>query len=77
MPRIPKRRLHAIACSPAEAANQIGIGVHKVQRAIREGLLPCYQLGLKRRVLVVELIEWVRTWPKAEIRKCQRKILPT
>jgi excisionase family DNA binding protein len=64
MPRTSKTPLFPVAISPARAGEVLGVRLEKVHDAIREGALPCYQLGAKRRVLIADLVEWVRTWPK-------------
>jgi hypothetical protein len=50
-----------IALSPAKLAECLGIRDTVVADAIKNDLLPVYRQGVKRRVLVADAIEWVRT----------------
>jgi excisionase family DNA binding protein len=56
------RKLFPIARS-VESACECLDGIHHsyVRAAVRSGALPVYRLGTKRRVLVADLIAWVRT----------------
>jgi hypothetical protein len=52
-----------LAVSPNEAAVALGVDRSKIAEAIRSGALPCYTgglLGIKRRVLVLDLLRLVR-----------------
>ena len=55
-----KSRLWPIAMSPSKAADALGIRPEQVQAAIFCGALPCYKIGVKRRVLVRDLYHWIR-----------------
>ena len=57
--------LFPIAVSPARLADCIGMKRAVVDDAIRNDLLPCYQKGLKRRVLICDAVEWIKnTWER-------------
>jgi len=57
-------RLYPIALSPAQASEALQIQPEEVTAAIKTGKLVAYPIGARRRVLVVDLVEWVRTWSK-------------
>jgi hypothetical protein len=52
--------LFPVAVSPAKLADSIGMKRAVVADAIKNDLLPCYQKGLKRRVLICDAVEWIR-----------------
>jgi len=61
-----KRTLYPCAVSPNEAAAVLGIRAEQIKEAVRMGALPVYQLGTKRRVLIDDLVAWVRaTWKRS------------
>jgi hypothetical protein len=63
MPCARKTPLFPVALSPNRSAEVLGIRADQIQEAIRVGDLIVYQKGLKRRVLVEDLVAWVRnTW---------------
>jgi hypothetical protein len=56
-----------IALSPAKLADTLGISPSVVTSAIRNDLLPCFKHGLKRRVLVIDAVEWIKnTWERVK-----------
>jgi hypothetical protein len=63
MPRARVTPLFPVAVAPARAAECLGVRRAAIDEAIRAGELIVYQKGLKRRVLVEDLVAWVRnTW---------------
>jgi excisionase family DNA binding protein len=50
-----------VALSPEALADALGIHPRRVRAAIKAGELAVYQLGAKRRILVADAVEWVRT----------------
>jgi excisionase family DNA binding protein len=63
MPRERRTAIFPIALSPAKMADCLGVKAEVIQDAIKDGELPCYQKGTKRRVLVSDCVAWVkRTW---------------
>jgi Helix-turn-helix domain len=60
MPRERRTSPFPIAVSAARAADSLGIRPEQIQEAITRGELPCYSKGVRRRVLVADLTEWVR-----------------
>jgi excisionase family DNA binding protein len=55
--------VHRRLLSVAEVAERLGVSRRTVQRKIRDGTIPSYQLGGKRtavRVDAFELEEWLR-----------------
>lgn len=73
MPRERRTPLFAVAMSPARAADAIGIRADEIYEAINAGLVPVYQKGIRRRVLVADLSAWVRTWPRARIGEVRKR----
>lgn len=72
MPRRARTRaLFPIALSASAAADALSVPLRKVQRALDNGELIGYAAGGNRtRILVVDLVEWVRSWwPQAKRRK--------
>jgi excisionase family DNA binding protein len=56
-----------IAVSTARLAESLGISRSEIYEAIKDDLLPCYRKGVKRRILIVDAIEWVRnTWERVK-----------
>jgi hypothetical protein len=56
-----------IAVSTARLAESLGIERREIYAAIKDDLLPCYRKGVKRRILIVDAIEWVRaTWERVK-----------
>jgi len=70
MPRKPRKReelFPVIAVSVARLAESLGISRAEIYEAIKNDWLPCYRKGVKRRVLIVDAIEWVRnTWERVK-----------
>jgi hypothetical protein len=63
--RVREFLLFPVAMSPAACAEALQIHRRKIDRAIRFEGLPVYQNGSERRVLVQDLVDWVRrTWKK-------------
>jgi hypothetical protein len=65
MARARRKPLFPIALSPAATADALQIRLKVVRDAILSGALPAYQTDRRVRVLVADLVEWVRTWPRA------------
>jgi hypothetical protein len=53
--------LFPIAVSVSRAAECLGVDRAVIDEAVRMGHLIVYQRGLKRRILVEDLVRWVRT----------------
>lgn len=64
MPRARLKRLYPIALSVDALAEALGVHRRLLLAAVRAGELPVYQLGTKRRVLVCDAVEYVRTYWK-------------
>ena len=65
MPRARTRRIFPWACSPAQAADALGISHETVLRAIKSGALVCRKVGNKRRVTWIAVNRWIiRDWKK-------------
>jgi len=65
MPRARTRRIFPWACSPAQAADALGISYETVRQAIKSGALPCRKIGNKRRVTWRDVNRWIlRDWPR-------------
>jgi hypothetical protein len=61
--RIRKNTLHPVAVAPTMAAEVMGVRRKEIFDAVRAGLIPVYRIGIRRRILVVDLISWARdTW---------------
>jgi excisionase family DNA binding protein len=69
MGRPRKNALYPVAIAPSRAAECLGLHRSKIDAAVRAGDLRVYTLGLARRILVCDLIEWVRSWKIAQGRK--------
>jgi len=72
MPRQRRTPLFPIAASPAQAAYALDIRVEQIQEAITRGDLACYVKGVRKRVLVADLTEWVRKFWK-EVRHANQR----
>lgn len=72
MPRKRRTPLFPVAVSPARAAESLDIQPEEIQDAIKSGELPCYIKGIRRRVLIADLIEWVRHYWK-EVRHADQR----
>jgi excisionase family DNA binding protein len=58
-----QRKLFPIAVSVAEVADSLGVERREIYRAIKEHGLPVYRHGTKRRILVADVVAWIRaTW---------------
>lgn len=68
--RVRTRPLFPCALSASAAADSLSVPLRKVQRALQNAELPAYDAGGNRvRILVVDLVEWVRSrWPHAKRR---------
>jgi hypothetical protein len=64
MPRERRTSLFPVAVSPARAADALGIRAEEINEAIKHGELHCYVKGIRRRVLIADLVEWVRHYWK-------------
>jgi hypothetical protein len=64
MPRVSTRPTILLALSPNATATALGIRPEEAQRAIRDGLLPVYRMGVKSKILTADIETWVRSWPK-------------
>jgi excisionase family DNA binding protein len=66
MPRVASR-LYPIMLSVAEAAAEMGVDRWTVYAWIEAGL-PLYRIGTKRKILVADLVEYIRANLKRESR---------
>jgi hypothetical protein len=64
MPRKREELWPVIAVSVSRLAGALGIERREIYGAIKDDLLPCYRHGVKRRVLIADAVEWVRTWER-------------
>ena len=65
MPRARSRRIFPWACSPAQAADALGISHEVVRQAIKSGALVCRKIHNKRRVFWRDVHRWaMRDWPR-------------
>jgi hypothetical protein len=71
MPRARINRLFPVALSPAQAADALGgIRPERVRDLIAEADVPVYRVGMRRLVLVADLVTAIRKhWPKVETKK--------
>jgi hypothetical protein len=71
MGRMRKRALAPIALSLDAAAEALMCRRKMLSDAVGLGLLPLYQdpTSPRQRVLVQDLVAYVETWPRAEIRR--------
>jgi hypothetical protein len=66
MPAKQKHPVVYLALSPAMLATALGLKVDVIYGAIeRNELGPVYVNGIKRRVLVSDAEQWVRSWKRA------------
>lgn len=65
MPRRTKSPLYPIALSANALAQCLDIHSRKVYAAIKDGALPVYENGKSRRILVSDVVDWVRTWKRS------------
>jgi excisionase family DNA binding protein len=63
---VRKHRLFPVALSTKGAADSLSLRVAKVAAAVKSGALKSYRHGNQRRILVVDLIEWVRSWERVK-----------
>jgi hypothetical protein len=74
MPRVCKRPVCYLALSPNACAVALGIRPEQIREAINNELLPVHCIGAKRKILVTDLENWVRTsWPAPKSKK-RRKV---
>jgi len=59
MPRTSPR-LFPILLSVADASRALGVDRARLYAAIRAGHLALFRDGVKKRILVADLVEWVR-----------------
>lgn len=60
-----RNALFPVAISPARAAEALDVHRKMITAAIKSGELPVYCHGLKRRILIEDLVAWIRhTWRK-------------
>lgn len=79
MPRPRKHSLFPIALSVQAASDALGLDKNGrfVREAVARGELPAYRArGRRERVLVVDLVEWVRSWPRAKIKQQLKRRVP-
>ena len=56
-------RIWPIMLSISELAAALSVTRQEIYDAHRDGLLPIYRKGTRRRVLIADAVEWVRaTW---------------
>ena len=72
MPK-PVQPVLLIAVSPQQAAAALGLHVEHIYEAIRSRQLVARMHCAKRRLLVADLIEWVKIWPEAPLPKVRKK----
>ena len=61
MPRQHKRHVPIVAASPAYVAAMLMIQPDDMSAAIRAGEIKFYQIGTRRRVVLDDAIQWLRT----------------
>lgn len=70
----PKKFFCVVAMSVESAAVALDTPRAAIKRAIQMGELPAYRgPGRRTRLAAVDLLEWLRSWPKATLK---RKVLP-
>jgi hypothetical protein len=62
MTRPRKLPLANVSHSPAACAAALDIRADYLHEAVANKVLPSFKLGNQTRVLIVDLIAWVRTW---------------
>ena len=63
MPHHRKVPLWPVAVAPARASEIIGVHRKVIARATADGSLRVYEHGKARRILVCDLVDWVKsTW---------------
>jgi excisionase family DNA binding protein len=68
MPRVRTSRLFPVAVSPAQAADALGVRAEEVRDLIESAGIPLYQIGMRRRVLIEDLVRAIRRhWQQARI----------
>ncbi len=62
-----KNSLFPVAVSVHQAAACLGIRVEVVQAAVRNFEVTCYRAptGSRKKILVQDLVKWVKTWRRA------------
>jgi hypothetical protein len=75
MARQRVRRLYPLALSIGGVCECLdGISAARVRSAIAAGSLgPVYQLGTKKRIPVESVLAWLKTWPRAELKKLRSR----
>jgi hypothetical protein len=70
MPRETKTPIVLLALSAAAVATSIDVRPDQVAAAIATGALPVHCLGVRRRILVKDVLAWIeRDWKKPTPRK--------
>lgn len=64
-PRV--KRLFPVALSISALAESLGIDRRHIDRAVRDGTLPQYQIGVAKKILVEDAVRWVReNWKRVK-----------
>jgi hypothetical protein len=63
MPRAHKQQIPLLAASPSLAAAMLGLHYQDLLDAITRGDLKACQIGKRRRVIIADAVEWLRTNP--------------
>lgn len=63
MPRPHKKHVPIVAASPAYVAAMLCIRPDDMARAIKAGEIKVFQLGIRRRVVIDDCIQWLRKHP--------------
>lgn len=74
MGRPLKSKFYPLALSPTMAAAELSIPIRRVRAALDSGELEAFADGPRVRILTVDLVNWVRRWPRAVIRKKLREM---
>ncbi len=53
--------LFPVACSPQRIADCLDVDRRVIDRAVSEGHLTVYQHGLARRILIQDVVHWIKT----------------
>lgn len=59
-----KKPLPILAGSPWAVCAMLGVRDDDIRPAIKSGALKVYKLGLRRRIVVADAVEWLRTHPQ-------------
>ena len=71
-----KRPIWPLALSPVECADALGIRRKIVRDALRTGELVAYREpnGVRVKILVPTILEWVKTWREYHANQLRRRI---